>query len=114
MVSALQYYYHPHHYFSHHETHTSNIFWKYYHLSHISTGVSPNLHDHNVVAYHPGGNCVHGVVYGQKLKNTTHGSKLCRNQATKNIKIMRNTVSTKNIFIISHLFDEMLLRYFRS
>jgi hypothetical protein len=43
-------------------------------LSHISTGVSPNLHDHNGVAYHPGGNCVHGVVYEQKLKNTTHSS----------------------------------------
>lgn len=31
--------------------------------------------------------------------------------ATKNRKIIRKKINTKNILIISHLFDEMLLRY---
>lgn len=31
--------------------------------------------------------------------------------ATKNKKIMRNRINTKNILIMSHRFDDMLLKY---
>lgn len=34
--------------------------------------------------------------------------------ATKNKKIMRNAISTKNIFIISQRFDDILFRYLTS
>ena len=90
-----------------HEVYQSRVTYKYWNSSQFTWPTKGWT-----IAYHPGWKlCTQSSMSKNKriLRIAARAS-----QATKNMKIMRNTISTKNIFIISHLLDEMLLRYFRS